>query len=383
MARKHRLSRRDARRLAVRAQLLGRDRPRDLLTVVRRLTMLQLDPTNAVAPSADLVAWTRLGSSYSPDHLRAALADRTLVELGSLVRPAEDVALYRDAMAHWPGTGPLKGWQLQRRDWVAANDACRRDILQRLEVEGPLPSRELPDTCVRPWASTGWTNNKNVTQLLELMAQRGEVAIAGRRGRERLWDLAERVYPDDPPVPAEEAVRERDRRRLRALGIARGSGPDSPVEPSVVGEAGEPAVVDGVAGEWRVDPELLEGGAEQPFAGRAALLSPFDRLVHDRTRALELFEFEYQLEMYKPAGQRRWGYFALPVLYGDRLVGKVDAKADRKAGVLRLDAVHQDVSFTPSLGAAVQAEIEELAGWLGLELHPAGPREGATVGGRL
>jgi uncharacterized protein YcaQ len=236
---------------------------------------------------------------------------------------------------------------------------------------------------VRPWASTGWTNNKNVTQLLELMAQRGEVAIAGRTGRERLWDLAERVYPDDPPVPAEEAVRERDRRRLRALGIARGSGPASPVEPAVVGEAGEPAVVDGVAGEWRVDPELLEGGAEQPFAGRAALLSPFDRLVHDRTRALELFEFEYQLEMYKPAGQRRWGYFALPVLYGDRLVGKVDAKADRKAGVLRLDAVHQDVSFTPSLGAAVQAEIEELAGWLGLELHPAGPREGATVGGRL
>jgi uncharacterized protein YcaQ len=367
MARVHRLSRRDARRLAVRAQLLQDDRPTDLVPVVRRLTMLQLDPTNAVAPSADLVAWTRLGSSYSPDHLRAALADRRLVEIGALVRPAEDIALYRAAMREWPGRGPLKEWQERRRDWVRANDRCRRDILDRLREDGPLQSRDLPDTCERPWTSTGWTNNKNVTQLLEMMAARGEVAIAGRRGRERLWDLAERIYPDVDDVPVQEAERERDRRRLRALGIARARGTESAVEPAVVGEAGEPAVVDGVAGQWRVDPSLLD----ESFRGRTALLSPFDRLVHDRTRAQEIFEFEYQLEMYKPAAKRRWGYFALPVLHGDRLVGKVDAKADRQSGVLAVNAIHADVAFTRTMTAAVTQEVDELGRWLGLEVRRA------------
>jgi hypothetical protein len=108
---------------------------------------------------------------------------------------------------------------------------------------------------------------------------------------------------------------------------------------------------------------LLEGD----FEGRTALLSPFDRLVHDRVRTQELFDFEYTLEMYKPAAQRRWGYFALPVLFGDRLVGKVDAIADRKAGVLRVNAIHEDTTFTKAAGKAVQAEIEDLASWLGLE----------------
>ena len=230
---------------------------------------------------------------------------------------------------------------------------------------GPLQSRELPDTCDRPWASTGWTNNKNITKLLDFMVARGEVAVAGRKGRERLWDLAERVYPDHPVVPAEEAVRERDRRRLRALGIARATGAEFPVEPAVVGEAGEPAVVEGVRGEWRVDPSYLG----QPFAGRAALLSPFDRLVHDRGRTLDLFEFDYQLEMYKPAAKRRWGYYALPVLYGDRLVGKVDALADRKAGVLLVHAVHQDVPFTAAMTAEIDQEIAALADWLELGLR--------------
>jgi len=335
--------------------------------VVRRLTFLQLDPTNAIAPSADLVAWSRLGSSYSPGDLSAALDKQELIELRAFVRPAEDIALYRAEMAEWPGAGKLREWQEFARDWVLANDRCRTDILGKLREAGPLPSRQLPRTCERPWVSTGWTNDKNVTRLLEFMVSRGEVAVAGRTGRERLWDLAERVYPECPAVPSAEAGRERDRRRLGALGIARARGPESPVEPAIVGEAGEAAVVADVKGEWRVDPALLDG----PFDGRTALLSPFDRLVHDRTRAEELFEFEYQLEMYKPAAKRRWGYFALPVLSGDRLVGKVDARADRKAGVLVVGAVHQDVPFTPDIAAGIDQEIADLAAWLGLEQRRA------------
>jgi uncharacterized protein YcaQ len=140
------------------------------------------------------------------------------------------------------------------------------------------------------------------------------------------------------------------------------------MEPGIVGESvGGPAEIEGVKGQWRVDPSYLDGNADEAFAGRAALLSPFDRLIHDRVRALDIFEYEYQLEMYKPAAKRRWGYYALPVLYGDRLVGKLDATADRKAGVLRVNAVHQDVPFTPEMSAAVDAEIADLAAWLGLE----------------
>jgi len=359
----HQLSRTDARRIAVQAQLLGAERPAGLLDLVRQLGFLQLDPIAAVAPSADLVVWSRLGSSYRPSELRSALADRTLLELQALIRPAEDVALYRADMAAWPGNGDLRPWQVERRDWVKANDACRRDILKRLKASGPLPMRELPDTCAKPWGSTGWTDNRNVEKMLDFMVARGEVAVAGRQGVERLWDLASRVYPDDPVVPAEGAARTRNERRLRALGIARARAPQSPVEPWDVGEVGEPAKVEEVKGEWRVDPLLLDG----PFAGRTALLSPFDRLVHDRKRALELFDFDYQLEMYKPAAKRRWGYYALPVLHRDRLIGKVDATADRKAGVLRVAAIHEDDPFNKTTAAAVRRELKDLARWLELE----------------
>src|SRR5215211_5560587 len=136
-----------------------------------------------------------------------------------------------------------------------------------------------------------------------------------------------------------------------------------PVEPVDVGEAGEPAVVEGVKGEWRVDPAALG----DDFEGRTALLSPFDRLIHDRVRAEELFDFEYALEMYKPAAKRRWGYFALPILHHDQLVGKVDAIAERKASVLRVNAIHEDVKFTRTMTKSVQTELEDLASWLGVD----------------
>ncbi len=353
----HRLTKAQARRIAVRAQLLDAPRPRDLLTVVQRLTLLQVDPTAAVAPNADLVAWSRLGSAYDPARLKQALEeDRTLFEHNALIRPIGDLGLYL------AGASDLPSYE-RSRAWLEANDRFRRDVLAALRGSGRLSSRDIPDTCVVPWASTGWTNNRNVTQMLEYLMARGEVAIAGRQGRERLWDLAERVYPADVVIPSvEEAERAKDERRLGALGIARAKGTAVPVESYLVGEAGEPAVVEGTKGEWRVDPAAL--GHE--FEGRTALLSPFDRLVHDRKRSLELFDFEYALEMYKPAASRRWGYFALPVLHRDLLIGKVDAVADRKASVLRVNAIHEDVRFTRTMTKAVLAELADLASWLGL-----------------
>jgi len=356
MPQAHQLTKERARRIAIRAQLLDAERPTDLLAMVAHLTLLQLDPTAAIAPAADLVAWTRLGSSYRPEQLRQALDERRLFELDALVRPMSDLGLLLAEAAEFPTYE-------RTRNWLRDNDRFRLEILELLGSSGPLASRDIPDTAAVPWASTGWTHAKNVTQMLELLLLRGEVAISGRVGRERLWDLAERVYPQVEVPPLEEARRIRDERRLRALGIARAKTTKMPLEPIDVGEAGEPAVVEGVKGEWRVDPAQLDAN----FEGRTALLSPFDRLAYDRARAEQLFDFEYSLEMYKPAAKRRWGYFALPILHGDRLVGKLDAAADRKAGLLRVHAIHEDVKFTGMVAKAVQVEVDELASWLGLD----------------
>jgi uncharacterized protein YcaQ len=361
----HELTRRDARRIAVHAQLLTADRPTDLLPLVRHLGLLQADLTAAVARSAEIVAWSRLGSSFDANSLDKAVAEGALVELRGMLRPAEDIALFRAEMAGWPGTGKLVDWREAQRDWVAANDDCRRDILDKLYDEGPLPGGAFPDMTLVPWRSSGWNDDRNVRMLLELMVQRGEVAVAGRDRREPLWDLAERVYPDDPVVPLEEALRIRAERRLHALGIARASGAEMPGEQNFVGDVGEPAVIDGVRGRWRIDPAYLE----MRFGGRAAVLSPLDRLVYDRKRMTEIFEFDYQLEMYKPAAKRRWGYWAMPILYGDRLVGKLDATADRKDGALRVAAVHEDGDWSRAMRKSVDAEIRDLADWLDLELE--------------
>ena len=255
--------------------------------------------------------------------------------------------------------------QASYRRWLELNDSFRRDLLARLRERGASLSRDLPDTADVGWRSTGWTHERNVTQMLEFLTLTGEVAIAGRVGRQRVFDLAERVYPSGLVLPDRaESLRQREALRLKAGGIVRVGGTVVPGEPYQVGEAGEPAVVEGLPGEWRVDPEQLD----RPFTGRTALLSPFDRLVHDRVRAEQLFGFEYVLEMYKPAAKRRWGYYALPVLHGDRLVGKVDATVDRKAGRLVVHAIHEDVPFTGEVTGGVEAELAALAAWLGVGL---------------
>ena len=361
----HQLSIEDARRIAVHAQLLDMPRPTDLVAIVERLTFLQIDPTAAIAPSADLVLWSRLGKSYDPADLTAAIErDRTLVETVAYIRSPRDVpALIAEVREGEPH--PFMA------TWLADNDSFRRDIVAKLAADGPLLSRDIPDTSVVPWPSSGWTNNRNITKMLEALVRRGEVAIAGRKGRQRYFDLPERVYPPGlPTLTLDEAVAQRNVRRLAALGIARATGTVMPGEAPFAGEAGEAAEVEGVPGIWRVHAAYLD--VPGTFTGRTALLSPFDRLIHDRVRAEQLWGFEYILEMYKPKDQRRWGYFALPILHHDRLVGKLDAQADRKAGRLVVNAIHEDVRFSKAVTAGVQRELRDLAAWLGLELSGRG-----------
>lgn len=355
-----------ARRLAVRAQLLTAERPASIVETLDALTVVNIEPTAAIAPSAHLILWSRLGWPYQPADLsRAETEDRDVFEWGGFYRLMSDLPLLRAEMRARPSDAGS-------RAWLEANDRFRRDVLARLRDDGPLHAAEIADTAQVSWRSSGWTHSRNVSQMLEFLVIRGDAAVWGRDARGRLFDLAERIYPSDlPDVADADAVRERAERRLGALGIARVKDVAQPFEPIDAGDVGTEATVEGVDGVWRVDPELLALVDGERFRPRTALLSPHDRLVFDRSRLLDLFGYEYVLEMYKPAAQRRWGYFALPILSGDRLVGKLDAKADRKAGVLRVFAVHEDVPFTAQIAADVAEEIAELARWLGLEVTGA------------
>lgn len=346
-----------ARAVAVRAQRLDAERPSDIVEVVDALHAVPLDPTAAIAPSVDHILWSRIGAPYAhADLVRALEVDRALFVWNGFLHTMADLALYRPLMRVMPRYAAT-------RAWLEANAAFRRDVLARVRDEGPLRAVEIPDTSAVPWRSSGWTEGRNVQQMLELLGLCGDLAVSTWDARGRVWDLAERVYPEADDLPPAEAAHERAASRLRALGVARARALVHRGEST----AGVEAEIDGVPGVWRVDEDALAQDALE-LAPRVALLSPLDRLVFDRTRTHELFGFEYVLEMYKPAAQRRWGYFALPILVGDELVGKLDAKADAKAGVLRVHALHEDRALSDAEYAAVSAEVSDLAAWLGLDV---------------
>lgn len=352
------ISRQEARQIAVRAALLDVARPDDVVSMVRGIAMLRVELTTTVAPAADHIAWSRLGQSYRPDDTTRAQGLGLMFERGWMLRPMSDLGLYLAGMHTWADRAGARGW-------MEANAEFAQGILDRIADLGPLTSRDIPDEAFVPWPSTGWTNNRNVTQMLECLHMTGELAVVGRAGRLRIWDLADRVFPQMQEVPADEARRIRSERLLTACGVMRDSIAVSPTELHGVVPVGVSVTIEGVPGKWRVDPAQLD----RPFEGRTTILSPFDRLMTDQQRVARLFEFDYTLEMYKPARTRVWGQFALPILHGDTLVGKLDARSDYDTGRFVVHRVHEDAPFTKSIRGAVDHEIESLAAWLRLKVE--------------
>jgi uncharacterized protein len=352
------ISRREARQIAVRAALLDTTRPDDVLSMVQQLAMLRVELTPTVAPSADHIAWSRLGDSFRPEDTTAAITLGLLFERGWMLRPMSDIGLYLASMRTWADRANTRGW-------MDANADFAQGILDRIADLGPLTSQDIPDEAFVPWPSTGWTNNRNVTQMLECLHMSGQLAVVGRAGRLRIWELTERVFPVVTEVAADDARRIRSERILHACGIMRDSIAVSPGELHGIVPVGEPVLIDGVQGKWRVDPEQLG----RPFEGRTTILSPFDRLMTDPQRVDRLFEFDYTLEMYKPAKTRVWGQFALPILHGDALIGKLDARSDYTAGRFVVNRVHEDAPFSRAVRAAVDEQIDQFASWLRLRVE--------------
>ncbi len=364
------LSLADARRIAVAGQLLPAPRGTSIVDVVRHIGYLQLDPTRAVERNHLLVLWSRLGS-YSVEELQRLLGERELYEYSAAIVPTEDYPLHRSAMRRYPAYEAGTAWNDRIKRWLKDNSVAQRRILAELRRDGPLASRDLADIEMRPWESTGWTNERNLTRMLEFLSLQGKVLVSKREGGQRLWDVAEHVVPErrrkEASPPVREIVRQAADRSLRGLGVA--TPQEVRLEPFVNGpypgireaaeQIGRAVEVEGLG------TRLIHPAAEPRRSRQTLLLSPFDPLIRNRERTQALFGFRFRLEIYVPKDKREFGFFVLPILHGDRLIGRVDPTMDRKAGVFRVNAVYAEGAAPESAGPAIARSIERLGKWLG------------------
>jgi uncharacterized protein YcaQ len=317
-----------ARRIAVRAQLLDGSAA-GVSETAKRLGFLQMDPIATVATPQLMVLWSRLGA-FDPVELdRLLWQERALFEWNAYIWPAGAMPILRAWMrAHRrPGSSARERWWAE---FLARNRRFRSYVLRELERRGPLLSRDLEDRSAEASESHRWYGERFVGRMLQLLNLRGEIAVVGRVSGQRLWDLADSWYPPEQGrLTRAQADREHARRRFRALGVELRRG------------------------RLHAHPDIDDG----PVGDRLTVLSPFDRLVHDRARAEALFGFRYRLEMYVPAAKREYGYYVLPVLRGDRIVGRVEPRYDRRTGQLDVLASWGDTD-------GLDGVLDELGGWL-------------------
>ena len=321
----------EARQIAVRSQALDGSAT-DVLDTVRRLGFLQIDPISSIATPQTLVLWSRLGPYDIAELDRLLWQERKLFEWGAFIRPIEDYPLIRARMRRRRGTAM---YERRGAEFLQTNARFKRFVLRELEQRGPLLSREIEADLMVSREPHEWWGSRKVTLMLELLEGRGLVAVVGRQGKQRVWDLGERWYPQDVETMSwPEARRQLEEKSWRALGVRLANG------------------------TWEAHPEATDG----KVPARTTFLSPFDRLIHNRDRAEALWGFHYRLEMYVPKAKREYGYYVLPILRGDRLIGRIDPVFDRKASVLRVNSVHWEPGVKP---VSLERPLRDLARWLG------------------
>jgi uncharacterized protein len=370
-----------------------------MLDLVRDLGSLQLDPINAVSRSHTLVLWSRLGP-YDLVHLDKLLwQDRSLFEYwahAASIVLTEDYPVHQFMMRKYV-TGD-SSWGERVHAWMQENDALRTHILDEIRERGPLMSKDFEDKSQEGWYSTGWTSERNVSRMLDFLWTAGAIMVAGRKGGQKVWDLTERCLPDwapREPLPERDLVYRAAQKSLRALGVARmqhirqhyirGRYPGLPHVLKDLEAEGRIERVqikdDGRAwpGDWYIHAddlpllERLEAGEWEP---RTALLSPFDNLICDRERTEKLFDFKFRIEIYVPKAQRQYGYYVLPILHGDRLIGRIDPLMDRKQKRLTINAVYAepDAPLTAEVAREIAGAIAELGAFLGAKEIEYGER---------
>ena len=333
-----------------------------------------MDPTSSVARTEHLVLWSRLGKQYRTAELERLLwEEKSLFETRAHIVPTSDYGIHRVTMRRYPSDESSRHRYV--RTWLDANASYRRYVLRELRRRGPLRTRDLEDRTADGWRTGGWNDDgKNTAMMLEVLWAGGEVMIVGRDGQQRMWDLAARRLPlNEPRLPPREVARRVLEGQLRAKGVARltrfgfeldGSRPvgwERVLADLVREGVAVPVSIADQRGQWYAHGDLID----RPFRGRTVLLSPFDQLIHDRQRAEELFGFSYRLEIYVPKDKREYGYYVLPILHGDQLVGRTDPVFDRKSKELRVNGVWAEKDAPADAGPKVAAAIGELASWLG------------------
>ncbi|GAA1850428.1 winged helix-turn-helix domain-containing protein [Microbacterium koreense] len=376
----------EARRIALAAQGFSRPRPtavgtRQLNLALARMGVLQIDSVNVFARSHYMPLFSRLGAYETAALDRLLFARRApYVEYWAHVAsfiPAEDWSLFGFRMEEFRARHASSDG-----DWMTAHRDVVAWVRAELADRGPLRPADIEHDARR--ATRGpWWDWDAVKQSLEYLWLFGEVAIAGRRGFERRYALAEQVIPADilaTPVARTDAIRELIRRAARAYGIATASDladywriRDRRAVLSALDDlvdAGEvvPARVEGWTSAGRPARAWLHTDAARPRrVDAAAILTPFDPMVWFRDRAERLFDFEYRIEIYTPAAQRRFGYYSLPVLIGDDVVGRVDLKADRASSRLLVQSAWWENGHPADAAERLADELTTAARWQGLE----------------
>ncbi|KQZ24375.1 winged helix-turn-helix domain-containing protein [Microbacterium sp. Root553] len=390
------LSAAQARRIALGAQGFSRARPTTvsaahLHRTMSRLGVLQIDSVNVFARSHYMPMFSRLGA-YDPAVFDRVFHSRTTHYVEYLAHeatfiPIEDWPLWRFRMEsfreRWAAPDSWTSTNARTLDWV-------RD---ELRARGPLRPADLRDDV--PRERGGWWDWDDVKLALEHLWRTGDVAISGRKGFERRYALAEQVIPDalrDQHVTRDDAIRELTRRAARHSGVATQSDladyhrirDRAAVARSIADlvDTGEllPVTVRGWERGGRPLQAWRHRDASLPRAiDAAALLTPFDPVVWFRDRALRAFELDYRIEIYVPADRRRYGYYSLPVLVGDRIVARVDLKADRATSTLQVQSAWWEPQARPHDDAdRIAAELRLAASWQGLE-HVSVSRWGSAA----